>query len=167
VSDRPTAELKAELRAESEYLESGPPAFRARASRSRIRELEAALKARGEKLEPERKPNASTTARKIYHAQHRVQMTSVGWEGENTLAMHEDRGDGTALCGQPLRDWTDPRTGIRWRIVWSRHGPGPVDCGKCANISGESTGYEPLAEPHGESVRTVSGGAFETNRRRH
>ena len=48
-----------------------------------------------------------------------------------------------------------------------RHGPGPVECGKCANISGEPTGYEPLAEPQGASVRTVSGGAFEMNRRRH
>jgi hypothetical protein len=94
-------------------------------------------------------------------------MTSVGWEGENTLAMHEDGGDSTALCGQGLRDWTDPKTGIRWPSRWLGHGPGPVDCGKCANISGEPTGYEPLAEPQGESVRTLSGGAFETNRRRH
>jgi hypothetical protein len=94
-------------------------------------------------------------------------MTSVGWEGENTLAMHEDGGDSTALCGQGLRDWTDPKTGIRWPSRWLGHGPGPVDCGKCANVSGESTGYERLAEPQGESVRTVSGGAFETNRRRH
>jgi hypothetical protein len=167
VSDKPTAELRADLRAEREYLESGPPAFRAQASRNRIRELEAALQSRGEKLEPERRPTPSGAVRRIYHAQHRVQLTAVGWNGENTLAMHEDRGDGTALCGQPLRDWTDPETGIRWRSVWLRYGPGPVDCGKCANVTEEPTGYEPLAEPQGESVRTVSGGAFETNRRRH
>lgn len=167
MSDKPTAELKANLRAEREYLESGPPAFRARASRNRIRELEAALEARGEKLEPERKPIASRTAGKIYDAQHRVQMVGEGWEGENTLAMHEDRGDGTALCGQPLRDWTDPKTGKRWRSMWLRHGAGPVNCGKCAHVSGEPTGFETLAEPHGESVQTVSGGAFETNTRRH
>jgi hypothetical protein len=52
-------------------------------------------------------------------------------------------------------------------MYWHRFGEGPVDCGKCANVSGEPTGYEPLAEPQGESVRTVSGGAFEMNRSRH
>ena len=56
---------------------------------------------------------------------------------------------------QQLNDWTDPKTGKRWRSVWLRHGPGPVDCGKCANVSGELTGYERLAEPQGDSVRTV------------
>jgi hypothetical protein len=125
------------------------------------------LEARGETLEPERRTAPTRTEDKIYHAQHRVQMGSDGWEGENTLATHEDCGDGTALCGQALRDWTDPKTGKRWRVVWLRLGPGPVNCGKCANISGEPTGYEPLAEPQGESVRTVSGGAFEMSRRRH
>ena len=25
-----------------------------------------------------------------------------------------------ALCGQALRDWTDPKTGKRWRVVWLR-----------------------------------------------
>jgi hypothetical protein len=170
VTHKPTTDLIADLRAEREYLKSGPPAFRARASRNRIRELEAALAARGEMVEPEAGPSASTSQRKIYHAEHRVQMTAAGWEGktvESTLATHEDRGDGTGLCGQGLRDWTDPNTGVRWRMVWSPQGPGPVTCGRCANASGEPTGYEPLAEPQGESVRTVSGGAFETNRRRH
>jgi hypothetical protein len=90
----------------------------------------------------------------------------VGWEGENALAMHEDRGDGTALCGQGLNDWKDPKTGIPRRSVWLRHGAGPVDCGRCANVSRVPTGYEPLADPQGESVQTVASGAFETNRRR-
>lgn len=31
----------------------------------------------------------------------------------------------------------------------------------------EGQPFEPLAEPQGNSVRTVSGGGFETNRRRH
>jgi hypothetical protein len=31
----------------------------------------------------------------------------------------------------------------------------------------DDSGSEPLAEPQGDSVRTVSGGAFESNRRRH
>ena len=44
---------------------------------------------------------------------------------------------------------------------------GLVDCGKCANNPNRDDRPEPLAEPQGESVRTVSGGAFETNRGRH
>lgn len=167
MTDRPTAELKAELREQRQWLANNPRDFRARDYRRRISALEAELEARGEKLEPERRGTPRRSETKIYQAQHRVQMVGEGWEGENTLAMHEDRGDGTPLCGQPLRDWTDPKTGMRWRSVWSRHGAGPVDCGKCANISGEPTGYEPLVEPQGDSVRTVSGGAFEMNPRRH
>ena len=102
----------------------------------------------------------------------RVPPGADGAEGYDTdeetrLAFHEDKGDGTALCGQPANDWTDPKTGIHYRGVWRRHGPGPVSCGKCANVSGEARGYESLAEPQGESVRTVSGGAFEMDRRRH
>jgi hypothetical protein len=31
-------------------------------------------------------------------------------------------------------------------------------------VSGEPTGYEALAKPQGDSLRTVSGGAFEMNR---
>jgi hypothetical protein len=166
VNDNSIAELKANLRAQLEWLASNPRDMRAQGVRRRVREMKAELEAHGETLEPERRTAPTSTERKIYHAQHRVQMGAEEW-AENTLAMHEDRGDGTALCGQQLKDWTDPRTGKRWRSVWLRHGPGPVDCGRCANISGEPTGYEPLAEPQGESVRTVSGGAFETNRRRH
>ena len=165
MNDKPTAELKADLREQRQWLANNPRDFRAGDYRRRISQLEADLETRGEALEPER-PDAPTR-RKIYDAQHRVQMTAEGWMGENTLSMHEDRGDGTALCGQGLNDWTDPKTGKRWRSVWLRHGPGPVDCGKCANVSGEPTGYEPLAEPQGVSVRTVSGGAYEMNRRRH
>jgi len=167
MNDDSTAELKANLRALREWLATNPSGVRAQDIRRRVRETEAELEARGETLEPERRTVPKRTGLKIYDAPHRVQMSVDGWEGENTLALHEDRGDGTALCGQPLNDWADPKTGTRWPSVWLRHGPGPVDCGKCANVSGEPTGYEPLAEPQGKSVRTVSGGAFETNRRRH
>lgn len=38
-------------------------------------------------------------------------------------------------------------------------------CLEDSGMSGLTT--EPLSEPQGDSVRTVSGGAFETNRRRH
>ncbi len=38
----------------------------------------------------------------------------------------------------------------------------------CLEDTGRSgVGTEPIVEPQGDSVRTVSGGAFETNRRRH
>jgi hypothetical protein len=41
-------------------------------------------------------------------------------------------------------------------------------CGHCLNPTGPiGVGAEPLVEPQGNSVRTVSGGAFEMNRRRH
>jgi hypothetical protein len=41
-------------------------------------------------------------------------------------------------------------------------------CHWCMNDSGVSgLGSEPLIEPQGDSVRTVSGGGFETDRRRH
>ena len=41
-------------------------------------------------------------------------------------------------------------------------------CHWCLEDSGRSgLTTEPLSEPQGDSVRTVSGGAFETNRRRH
>jgi hypothetical protein len=41
-------------------------------------------------------------------------------------------------------------------------------CGHCLNQTGLiGVGTQPLAEPQGNSVRTVSGGAFEMNRRRH
>ena len=29
------------------------------------------------------------------------------------LAIHANKGDNTPGCGQPLRNWTDPKTGIR------------------------------------------------------
>lgn len=41
-------------------------------------------------------------------------------------------------------------------------------CHWCLEDTGRSgVGTEPIVQPHGDSVRTVSGGAFETNRRRH
>ena len=41
-------------------------------------------------------------------------------------------------------------------------------CYWCMNDSGVSgLGSEPLVEPQGDSVRTLSGGGFETNRRHH
>lgn len=167
MNDKPTAELKADLREHREWVANNPRDFRVRDYKQRISQIEAELEARGEELEPLPKRTHQARRPTIYHAQHRVQMAADGWEGENTLAMHEDRGDGTALCGQPLGDWTDPKTGKRWHSAWAGHGPGPVDCGKCATVSGELAGHEPLVEPQGASVTTVSGGAVEMNRRRH
>ena len=101
---------------------------------------------------------------------HWVQMLTVGEERpdepHDILAVHEDRGDGTALCGQPLTSWMD-HDGTRHEVFWGRYAEGPVNCGRCARIAAETPGYEPLMEPQGDSVRTVSGGAFETNRQRH
>jgi hypothetical protein len=82
-----------------------------------------------------------------------------------TLCYHEDRGDGLPLCGQSLNPWTDD-SGVLREVECAPHGPGQVDCGKCANNPNRDDTPEPLAEPQGESVRTVSGGAFEMNRSR-
>lgn len=70
------------------------------------------------------------------------------------LAVHEDRGDGTALCGQPLTPWTNS-DGVGRDVFWQRFGEGPVNCGRFARIPSETPGYEHLAEPQGESVRTA------------
>ena len=140
MNDRSTASLKTDLRAQREWLAHNAGDFRAKDVKRHISEIEAELERRGETVEPERERAPETKRRRIYHADHRVRMEFPEHEGEPTLAMHEDRGDGTALCGQALNDWTDPKTGLRYRSVWRRHGAGPVDCGKCANVSGEPTG---------------------------
>ena len=87
-------------------------------------------------------------------------------DNDPSLSYHEDRGDGLPLCGQPLNPWTD-ENGVLRDVEWAPHGPGLVDCGKCANNPNRDDKPEPLAEPQGDSVRSVSGGGFETNRRRH
>src|SRR5262249_59014743 len=99
--------------------------------------MEAELKRRGETVEWEPVRPPPVKGRKVYHANNRVKVWAEGWEDDGddgTLVMHEDGGDGTALCGTPARDWTDPKTGIRHRGMWRRYGPGPVDCGSCINI---------------------------------
>jgi hypothetical protein len=138
-----------------------------------VHALEAELAELGETLEAP-KPRPSEPARhKIYHATRRVQMQTVDWpapgeiDEDNPLCFHDDRGDGMPTCGQPLRTWTDFKTDTTHQAYLLRFAAGPVDCGKCANITGAVQGYEPLAEPQGDSVRTVSGGAFETDRGRH
>jgi hypothetical protein len=71
--------------------------------------MRAELEGRGETLEvpkpprPQRGPVPSPS----YRATHRVQMLTVGEERpdqpHDILAVHEDRGDGTALCGSSSR----------------------------------------------------------------
>jgi hypothetical protein len=170
-------ELIANIQARRDYIENGN-LTRTEALRHKraIEAWEEELVALGGTVPPEpprRKPSTGRYA-PIYDASRRVRMESQDRatgrqanQGESVLAFHEDRGDRTPLCGQSLNDWTDPKTGIRYTSFWAQHGHGPVSCGKCANVSGEPRSYESLAEPQGDSVRTVSGGAFEMNRRRH
>ena len=72
------------------------------------------------------------------------------------LCFHEDRGDGVALCGQPLKPWVDESGALR-DVEWSQFGAGPVDCGKCANISGAVVGTSPSGSRRASRGRTVSG----------
>ena len=172
MSDKPTSELKADLLALIDWLTANPHDPRAADFKRQVREMRAELEARGETLQVPKppEPQRGSVPNTSYRAVHRVQMLTVGDERPDEppdiLAVHEDRGDGTALCGQPLTSYMD-RDGTRHDVFWARYGEGPVNCGRCARIAAETPGYEPLMEPQGESVRTVSGGAFETNRRRH
>lgn len=60
-----------------------------------------------------------------YKAQARVQITTL--DGENPAeAIHEDAGDGTALCGTPLRDFKGQPT------KYTPRDPGIVTCRRCA-----------------------------------
>jgi hypothetical protein len=174
MNDQSAAELKANLQAKREWLTTASKRdLRYRRVKREVHELEAELAALGDMLEAPKPRRSEAPRRKIYHATHRIQMQTVDWpapgeiDEDGPLCFHEDRGDGMPACGQPLRTWTDFKTDTMYPTYWLRFGAGPVDCGKCANVTGAVLGYEPLAEPQGDSVRTVPGGAFEMNRRRH
>jgi hypothetical protein len=164
IADQSSSELRVNLLARREWAKT-VTGWRRRDALREIREIEDELEARGETVAAP-KPKATPTTRRrysrIYEATARVQMAAVGdtREEDPNLAMHEDRGDGLPLCGKRL--WPAAPAG-----EWRRHGRGPVSCGNCANISGapRTQVHEPLE--HGDSVRTVSGGAIETNRSRH
>ena len=65
-----------------------------------------------------------------YQAARRIQIRSIADE-LNELVYHEDRGDGTPLCGQVNRDWQG-RT-----MHYSDAGAGTVTCERCAQIVNE------------------------------
>jgi hypothetical protein len=77
-------------------------------------------------------------------------MQTVDWpasgeiDEDSPLCFHEDRGDGMPACGQPLRTWTDFKTGTAYQPQWLGFDAGMVDCGKCANVTRAVLGYEPL-----------------------
>jgi hypothetical protein len=166
-SDQSTSELRANLRAEREHAAT-VSGWRRKSARQRIVEIEAELEARGELAEPEPATPKRGPQPKGYHTPQRLKMHTVDTppDDDSTLCYHEDRGDGMPLCGQPLNPWTD-ENGVLREVEWAPHGSGVVDCGKCANNPNRDDRPEPLAEPQGESARTVSGGGFETNRSRH
>lgn len=62
---------------------------------------------------------------KSYAAAKRVQITTL--DGKNPAErVHEDAGDGTALCGTALRDYNGQPT------KFTSMGPGQVTCLRCA-----------------------------------
>src|SRR4051812_49657895 len=65
-----------------------------------------------------------------YEAAKRIQIRSSPDE-PNELAYHEDRGDGTPLCGQPNRDWHGRS------MHYVQVDAGTVTCERCAQIVNE------------------------------
>lgn len=169
IADQSTSELRANLRALREHAKT-VSGWRQKSALRTIAEMQDELAARGEppEPEPERSTSKSASQPKGYHTPQRLKMHTVNTPPDDDpgLCYHEDRGDGLPLCGQPLNPWTD-ENGVLRNVEWAPHGSGLVDCGKCANNPNRDDRPEPLAEPQGESVRTVPGGAFEMNRSRH
>lgn len=167
--------VKALIRYKQEWIDGAPRWDRRRREEERlVRELKAELKGLGGTLETRKRasPKKAGKVTPLYNATHRVRHHTIGTppDPDETIKdfprFHEDGGDGTPLCGTPLTTWHD-KDGVKHDTDWQRYGPGPVQCGSCANRTSTpvSTTYEPLEQ--GDSVRTVSGGAFEMNRRRH
>ena len=66
MNDNSTAELKADVRAQLEWLAGNPRDMRAQDVRRRVQEMKAELEAHGETLEPERRTAPTRTESKIY-----------------------------------------------------------------------------------------------------
>ena len=60
-----------------------------------------------------------------YVAQRTGQITEQG-DATSSLAVHEDRGDGTPLCNQPIRPWRG-----KTMVFTPQGGPATVTCGHC------------------------------------
>jgi hypothetical protein len=74
-----------------------------------------------------------------YQAAQRIQIRSIP-DQANELAYHEDRGDGTPLCGQANKDWEGrPMHDAQVEA-------GTVTCARCAQIVGEQRRAEADAE---------------------
>ena len=78
-----------------------------------------------------------------YQAARRIQIRSIP-DQPNELAYHEDRGDGTPLCGQVNKDW-EGRT-----MHYAHAGTGAVTCERCAQIVNEHQRAEADAEAERE-----------------
>ena len=62
-----------------------------------------------------------------YQGARRIQIRSIP-DRPNELAYHEDRGDGTPLCGQPNKDWEGRP------MHYAQVEAGDVTCERCAQI---------------------------------
>lgn len=87
-----------------------------------------------------------------YHAERLIQLR--GDPGvANDLAYHEDRGDGTPLCGALNRDWNGQP------MHYAHAGPGPVTCASCARVAAreeERLEARGLEELEGEVDPTIA-----------
>jgi hypothetical protein len=133
-------------------------------------------KARRLKDEEARRQSEAERKAELASGARFVAMFADGREGEQYLsryggqpiwdrdraAVHADR-----QC-QAIRQMQN--TEVRLATPEEVANMGPCGHRACRIARGEDiddSGSEPLAEPQGDSVRTVSGGAIESNRRRH
>ena len=144
-----TGTLLIDYRANVEFLRDNPSRMAKETNRQRLKELMA------RDVNPEQF-KVDTVRRRLYAPKGYVIVNDQDNPG---TAVHVGRDTCRALTRFASK-WIRPATAEELASL--------EVCYWCMNDSGVSgLGSEPLVEPQGDSVRTVSGGGFETNRRRH
>jgi hypothetical protein len=80
-----------------------------------------------------------------YQAARRIQIRSIP-DTPNELAYHEDRGDGTPLCGQLNKDWEGRP------VHYAQVEAGDVTCERCAQILDEDRRAKADADAEGKRM---------------
>ena len=144
-----TRTLLIDYRATVEFLRDNPGRIAKDTNRQRLRELIARDVAPNEF-------KVDTVTRRLYAPKGYVIVNDRDKPGK---AVHVGR-DTCRIINNFESKWIRPATDEELASL--------EVCHWCMNDSGVSgLGSEPLIEPQGDSVRTVSGGGFETDRRRH
>ena len=144
-----TKTLLIDYRANVEFLRDNPSRMAKETNRQRLQELIA------RDVDPE-EFKVDTVRRRLYAPKGYVIVNDRDKPG---TAVHVGR-DTCRVINHFESKWIRPATDEELASL--------EVCHWCMNDSGVSgLGSEPLIEPQGDSVRTVSGGGFETDRRRH